>query len=134
MIGFGAGLFAGSAADTFILVEDHRKPSLISADITGLCFLLVQKNSGDGSEGRAAKFLRFIVMISTPRPNPGPLETIFRADLLQSWRTFLRPRFPELCGHNSEWSSQALGHIVMSVDIPGTVFSIMSAICVAKST
>ena len=53
VIGFGAGFFAGSAADTFILVEDHRKPSLISADITGLCFLLVQKNSGDGSEGRA---------------------------------------------------------------------------------
>lgn len=53
VIGFKAGFFAGSAADTFVLVEDHRKPSLISADITGLCFLLVQKNSGDGSEGRA---------------------------------------------------------------------------------
>ena len=53
VIGFGAGFFAGSAADTFVLVEDHCKPSLISADITGLCFLLVQKNSGDGSEGRA---------------------------------------------------------------------------------
>ena len=35
VIGFGAGFFAGSAADTFVLVEDHRKPRLISADITG---------------------------------------------------------------------------------------------------
>lgn len=52
VIGFGAG-FAGSAADTFVLVEDHRKPRLISADITGLCFLLIQQNSSDGSEGRA---------------------------------------------------------------------------------
>lgn len=53
MIGLGAGFLAGSAADTFVLVEDHRKPRLISADITGLCFLLVQQNGGDGSEGRA---------------------------------------------------------------------------------
>ena len=53
VIGLGAGFFAGSAADTFVLVEDHRKPRLISADITGLCFLLVEQNGGDGSEGRA---------------------------------------------------------------------------------
>ena len=53
VIGFGAGFFAGSAADTFVLVEDHRKPRLISADINGRCFLLVQQNGGDGSEGRA---------------------------------------------------------------------------------
>lgn len=53
VVGFGAGFFAGSAADTFVLIEDHRKPRLISADITGLCFLLVQQDGSDGSEGRA---------------------------------------------------------------------------------
>lgn len=77
VIGLRARFLACSAADTFVLIEDHRKPRLISADIAGLCFLLIQQNCGDGSEGCAGKeFSTVYCHDFSPRPDPGPLGTV----------------------------------------------------------